>query len=54
MNSMRSTLAGRDFGANPDFRWRGTEVSRLEGLTDAVLGFAINADCRLAGGPQSL
>ena len=23
------------------FRWRGTDVTRLEGFTDAVLGFAI-------------
>ncbi|MFN8470183.1 MAG: TMEM175 family protein [Caldilineaceae bacterium] len=28
--------------ADPNaFRWRGTEVSRLEGFTDAILGFAI-------------
>src|SRR5689334_5454945 len=27
-------------GAEPGFRWRGREVTRLEGLTDAVFAFA--------------
>jgi hypothetical protein len=27
--------------AAADFRWRGTDVTRLEGFTDSVLGFAI-------------
>lgn len=30
-----------DRGQSQDFRWRGTDVTRLEGFTDAVLGFAI-------------
>lgn len=30
-------LARRDYG----FRWRGKDISRLEGLSDAVFGFAI-------------
>src|SRR5256885_7235634 len=25
----------------PDFRWRATEISRLEGFTDAVFAFAV-------------
>lgn len=34
------TMEGRTVEAN-GFRWRGREVSRLEGLSDAVFGFAI-------------
>jgi uncharacterized membrane protein len=35
-------LNHRTQDADPNaFRWRGTDVSRLEGFTDAVLGFAI-------------
>jgi hypothetical protein len=30
-----------DFAIHPGFRLRGTEVSRLEGLSDAVIGFAL-------------
>lgn len=30
-----------DTQASNGFRWRGTDVTRLEGFTDAVLGFAI-------------
>ena len=30
-----------DRGQSQNFRWRGTDVTRLEGFTDAVLGFAI-------------
>jgi uncharacterized membrane protein len=36
-DKLRPVLASRDGG----FRWRGTEISRIEGLSDAVFGFAI-------------
>ncbi|MCG3128175.1 MAG: hypothetical protein CHACPFDD_03051 [Phycisphaerae bacterium] len=38
---IRQTLVEHDFAATPHFRWRGRDVSRIEGLSDAVLGFAI-------------
>ncbi|CAN5312204.1 hypothetical protein BH09GEM1_BH09GEM1_18850 [soil metagenome] len=34
---LRPVLQRRDHG----FRWRGTDISRIEGLSDAVFGFAI-------------
>ena len=38
----RQLLDHRTQDADPNaFRWRGTDVSRLEGFTDAILGFAI-------------
>ena len=36
-DKLRPVLAGRDGG----FRWRGTEISRIEGLSDAVFAFAV-------------
>jgi len=40
--SLRSHLAEKGVGASEGFRWRGgKEVSRLEGLSDAVFAFAI-------------
>jgi hypothetical protein len=33
---MRRRLARQGFGADRGFRWRGGEISRLEGLSDAV------------------
>ena len=36
-DKLRPALAGRDGG----FRWRGTEISRIEGLSDAVFAFAV-------------
>ncbi|HKF42513.1 MAG TPA: TMEM175 family protein [Thermoanaerobaculia bacterium] len=40
--SVRSRLAEKGVGASEGFRWRGgKEVSRLEGLSDAVFAFAI-------------
>ena len=33
---MRRRLLQHGFGADRDFRWRGGEISRLEGLSDAV------------------
>ena len=36
-DKLRPILAGRDHG----FRWRGRDISRVEGLSDAVFAFAI-------------
>ena len=42
VTSPRKALAARHVGATRGFRWRGgTEISRLEGLSDAVFAFAI-------------
>ncbi len=38
---IREKLIAADAGAGGKFRWRSREVSRLEGLADAVFGFAI-------------
>lgn len=38
---IRKTLVEKGFGADKDFRWRGGEVSRIEGFSDAVFAFAI-------------
>jgi hypothetical protein len=38
---MRRRLAQQGFGADHGFRWRGGEISRLEGLSDAVFAFAV-------------
>ncbi|HEY0406527.1 MAG TPA: TMEM175 family protein [Pyrinomonadaceae bacterium] len=38
---IREKLVEKSVGAQTGFRWRGHEVSRLEGLADAVFGFAI-------------
>lgn len=38
---IREKLSQRHVGASESFRWRGSEVSRLEELTDAVVGFAL-------------
>ena len=38
---IREKLIAADVGAAGKFRWRSREVSRLEGLADAVFGFAI-------------
>lgn len=37
----RSALVDRRFAHEPGFRWRGGEVSRLEGFSDAIFGFAL-------------
>jgi hypothetical protein len=39
--ALRRKLAASGAGASPGFRWRGKEVSRLEGFTDAVFAFAV-------------
>lgn len=38
---MRKTLAEKGVGRKEGFRWRGSEITRLEGFTDAVFAFAI-------------
>lgn len=38
---IRETLIDRGSGENKKFRWRSHEVSRIEGLSDAVFGFAV-------------
>jgi uncharacterized membrane protein len=38
---IRDRLAARAAGARPGFRLRGLEVSRVEGFSDAVFGFAV-------------
>jgi hypothetical protein len=38
---IREPLAARAAGARPGFRFRGKEISRFEGFSDAVLGFAV-------------
>ena len=38
---LRETLVRKRIGGEEDFSWRGTEVSRLEGFSDAVFAFAI-------------
>jgi hypothetical protein len=38
---IREKLMEKDIGRPGDFRWRGHEVSRIEGLSDAVFAFAI-------------
>ena len=38
---IREKLIEKGIGGNTAFRWRSTETSRIEGLSDAVFGFAI-------------
>src|SRR6185369_13288753 len=38
---IRGKLIDKGIGDDKKFRWRSHEVSRLEGLSDAVFGFAI-------------
>lgn len=38
---MRTGLLRSAGGGEPHFRWRGTEISRVENLSDAVFGFAL-------------
>jgi uncharacterized membrane protein len=39
--SLREALSEKAVGGAGSFRWRGHEVTRLEGLTDAVFAFAV-------------
>jgi uncharacterized membrane protein len=38
---VRKHLISSRTGGEPDFRWRGAEVTRLEGFSDAVFAFAV-------------
>ena len=38
---IREKLIEKNFGDKGKFRWRGREISRIEGLSDAVFAFAI-------------
>ena len=38
---IRRPLAEKGFGSSDGFRWRGVEIHRLEGFSDAVLAFAV-------------
>src|ERR671913_664995 len=38
---LRGRLARRRVGEEEGFSWRGEDVSRIEGFSDAVFGFAI-------------
>ena len=38
---IREKLIEKRISENTSFRWRSTEISRIEGLSDAVFGFAI-------------
>ena len=38
---IREKLIDKNFGAEKYFRWRGGEVSRLEGFSDSVFAFAV-------------
>jgi hypothetical protein len=38
---LRESLSARGVGARHGFRWRGGEITRLEGFSDAVFAFAV-------------
>src|SRR5213078_4933014 len=38
---IREKLIEKNIGDNKKFRWRSHEISRIEGLSDAVFGFAV-------------
>lgn len=38
---IRDKLIQKEIGAQADFRWRSHEISRIEGLSDAVFAFAV-------------
>jgi uncharacterized membrane protein len=38
---LRGRLARRRVGEEEGFSWRGEDVSRIEGFSDAVFGFAV-------------
>ena len=41
MRTLRQKGIDSEYGHEPGFRWRGSEVARLEGLSDAVFAFAV-------------
>jgi hypothetical protein len=38
---IRESLISNGIGHSTDFRWRGHEITRIEGLSDAVFAFAV-------------
>src|ERR1700757_27330 len=38
---LRTKLVEKGIGTEPGFHWRGQEITRFEGLSDAVFGFAV-------------
>ena len=38
---IRERLIEKNIGVNKNFRWRSHEITRIEGLSDAVFGFAV-------------
>ena len=38
---LRTKLVEKRIGIEPGFHWRGQEITRFEGLSDAVFGFAV-------------
>lgn len=38
---IREKVVARGVGAKPGFRWRGGEITRIEGFSDAVFAFAV-------------
>ena len=38
---IREKFVERSVGSSMGFRWRSHEISRIEGLSDAVFGFAV-------------
>ena len=38
---LREKMAAKGLGKNKGFRWRGDEITRFEGLSDAVFAFAV-------------
>ncbi|MFN2492671.1 MAG: TMEM175 family protein [Pyrinomonadaceae bacterium] len=38
---IREKMMQQNFGNKAQFRWRGLEISRIEGLNDAVFAFAV-------------
>jgi Endosomal/lysosomal potassium channel TMEM175 len=38
---IREKMVDKDVGRRSDFRWRSQEISRIEGLSDAVFAFAV-------------
>ena len=41
MRTLRQKGIDADYDHEPRFRWRGSEVARLEGLSEAVFAFAV-------------
>lgn len=53
MRIVREHLLSKSAPADPLFRWRGHDVSRLEGMSDAVFAFALTLLVVSAGPPST-